>query len=462
MRRLALCCALLGLMLGGQAAAEEPRSPATCTPPGGGALTIDSLLALTIDWPSSVGQTLRLPVEIASRPRAVAAAAGQSIDIVMTPPVSGIAAATAWNSAIFLGAGRRTDGPETKPTERLGLRATVIARGGTPEQPTLTVRQQVPNSSVWMFPSHSWLLVLAACDAATGQVLGQAVTEIHVTSAYWSRAGAALAIALFYGLLVAAAYHCNRQKMLRVFQRPAPPAQPDTAPPPGFGGWALRRAIDPVFVSQDATGNGSLSRLQLLLFSLAVGFVSVNIFMATGAIAALSTDVLWLLGITVVATGLARVVPSNSGLGAEVRLWIAQRRLLRNEDLMPTWRDIVTSDGEIDVTRVQAIIFTLVTLMALLVTGLGDLSEFKVSDEVKFLLGLSQAAYIGGKAVTSEAIKQLDLTIRALIAAEAQGADAFEQAKPAAVSILSDVYGARFRREAFQAMKPGQVLDDVP
>ncbi len=92
--------------------------------------------------------------------------------------------------------------------------------------------------------------------------------------------------------------------------------------------WKGLRAMDPIFISQDAYGAGSLGRLQLLVLSFAVIGVVFYVFLRTGAFAGLSNDILALLGITAGGSAFARAAAlrrpltrRRSGASCSGRAW---------------------------------------------------------------------------------------------------------------------------------------------
>src|SRR5262249_21369164 len=58
---------------------------------------------------------------------------------------------------------------------------------------------------------------------------------------------------------------------------------------------------------------------------------------------------------------------------------------------------LILRDGELDVTRLQALAFSLVVGAALVIRGSVDLTHFEVPENLLTLMFASQAIYIGGK-----------------------------------------------------------------
>jgi hypothetical protein len=225
------------------------------------------------------------------------------------------------------------------------------------------------------------------------------------------------------------------------------------------------RAMDPVFISQDAMGAGSLGRLQLLVLSLAVIGVVFYVFLRTGAFAGLSNDILALLGITAGGSAFARVAALRRPLSGPQRRILFGGGVVRAAQPMPSLRDVLGGGGELDVTRLQAFAFTGFAVVALVSNGVADLASFRLPPEMLSVLGLSQGVYVVGKLVPSETETTLrtDLdTLRreAMAVVDAGGAPtpAFIQAQRAAADSLEQVFAERFDRDAFLRLTPDALL----
>jgi hypothetical protein len=271
--------------------------------------------------------------------------------------------------------------------------------------------------TVW----HDWVLVVGLESktqnphgSAEPQLFGYATVETRIGSDAWATAIGLLLVIAIYLALARVALQVNRRRLERAAAR----AFAAEAEPPA---WRRRAALNPIFITQDASGVGSLARLQLLVFTLAVAFVYAYVLVRTGELAALSPDVLKLLGITVVGSGLARVTGDTGSVSAPNRIWLKGRRLvISDEARLPRVSDLVCADGEVEIARVQAIVFSALTVGALLLHGRSDLGGFEISDEMLVLLGLSQLTFVVGKAVPGETIRRLNQEINAARAAEKQ------------------------------------------
>jgi hypothetical protein len=171
--------------------------------------------------------------------------------------------------------------------------------------------------------------------------------------------------------------------------------------------------LDPVNLTADVNRRGSLSKLQILFFSLVVSGLLSYIVLRAGVLSDLSPTVLLLLGISGVGAAASKGAEvSRSRLDFENWAWLIRKGWLPEGGLLTvaraSWRDLVTTADEFDVYHFQMIVFSLVVGGALLATGLTDLASFKVPETLLGVLGLSQVVYIGGTLVAPPSIKNLN------------------------------------------------------
>lgn len=192
-------------------------------------------------------------------------------------------------------------------------------------------------------------------------------------------------------------------------------------------GFALRRrderlgsfwsALNPVKLSSGPDGRGSLSKFQVLLFSVLVFALIVLFMLKTGMLSELSGTVLTLLGINGLGATIAKGADANRNtLSGENYAWLLRRGWVQaRRDLadnsQAVWSDFFTTNGEFDVYRYQSFLFSLVVAFAMIATGIGQLSSFVIPDTVLGIVGLSQAVYIGGKLVTRTNMTDLNTAI---------------------------------------------------
>jgi hypothetical protein len=185
------------------------------------------------------------------------------------------------------------------------------------------------------------------------------------------------------------------------------------------------RFLDPVRITASSDGRGSLSKLQILFFSMIVFGILAYIVGRTGVLSDLSASVLLLLGITGVGSAAAKGTDSQRDrLSFDNRAWLMRKGWLGpaafGSENTARWRDIVSSDGEFDVFRYQNVIFSLVVGVALLNAGINELASFTIPDNLLGILGLSQVVYIGGKLVAKTSLGELNDAVTELRDLEAR------------------------------------------
>ncbi len=176
-------------------------------------------------------------------------------------------------------------------------------------------------------------------------------------------------------------------------------------------------ALNPVKLSSGPDGRGSLSKFQVLLFSLLVFALIVLFMLKTGMLSELSGTVLALLGINGLGSTIAKGADANRNtLSGENYAWLLQRGWIQaKRDLIDNtqakWSDFFTTNGEFDVYRYQSFLFSLVVAFAMVAAGIWQLGSFVIPDTILGMVGLSQAVYIGGKLVTRTNMTDLNTAI---------------------------------------------------
>lgn len=436
--------AVLLFLLPGVALAQAPPAP-TCRVSGPDAA--DVLLRATFDQPARTPAAAPRRPDEASPPRRLIATrdpsarlSGSSVHVVMTLERSD----PAWTKVELSGVARtrhfRPDVPAAlpdAPEQRLENyhRAGVFAQLRRQADRSAVIEVDLPRRAGSDY-HEPWFLVVVLCDAESNTIFGYGVVEVFVHSLAWSAWVSGGLVATIYAMLVLVTLRVNGPRLARAAE-----SRFGADPPPRS--WRLLQAINPIFLAQDAAGIASLARLQLLVFTLAVVFVYTYVFARTGEQAALSEDVLKLLGITVLGSGLSRIVGESGSVTAANRIWLKGRRIvLVNEHRLPRLADLVCADGEVEVARVQAIVFSLLTVIALVWQGPRDLGGFEIAEETLYLLGISQLAYVAGKAIPAEGVRRLNQEISALRAAERE-----MEARQAALAAASDAEAPRRAEE---------------
>jgi hypothetical protein len=419
-------------------------------------------------------------------------------------------AADPWTSS-YVYAAAETAPPDTQhgtsPSAVATAPVAAFLRERSPTQMTLAVT--VPENVVG-FSFEPWRIVTVVCDSEHHNILGYGVVNVVVTGPGLAWALTTGGLVVFWTLITLATWQLNAQKLQRLWlmahhksgddctQWPVTAASgkelgPSSAPVRKLGdlflpgaahrvGWKLLRAANPLFIAQDSLGYGSLSRLQILIFTTVVGVVLLNIFIHSGVLASMSDTILTLLGLTVAGGTLASAANDWSGISARSRRLLFGKELLTVRRDKPKFSDTLETQGEVDVSKVQALLFTGLVAISILVNGVGGLGAFELPSQIVWLTGISQGAYVFGKLLPADTRKRLERDLEQLrtaaanllsareaargadaavgpqaAAALAQAQSAFEQAKSAATSTLCETYLDRFNAEKFKALEPEEV-----
>ncbi len=193
---------------------------------------------------------------------------------------------------------------------------------------------------------------------------------------------------------------------------------------------------DPIVITAGANGKGSPSKLQIFVFSLIVGGLLVYIFASEGRLSDISESIAYLLGISGVAAAgskLTDVTKNRLDYGNYAYFvnkgWLVRGGLATAN--LPKWGDILGADGELDVYHVQMLFVSAIVAAALLTNGFIELASFTIPPTLLGILGLSQAVYVGGKAVNPASFAELNKAAAELKKAEDAFRDAVVTAQPA-------------------------------
>ena len=168
------------------------------------------------------------------------------------------------------------------------------------------------------------------------------------------------------------------------------------------------------FLFSDYRREVSLSLFQLFIFSVAVILTAAYYFGRTGVLTDLSETVLLLLGIS--ATG---AVAGAWGDSMTNRLsWTNWRWLDRhgafhqvNGELDLQLSQLVTTRGEFDLYRFQALLFTLLVAPSFVIAAAYTLGSMEIPTGILAVLGLSQATYLVGKFANATTMKDFDTAL---------------------------------------------------
>jgi hypothetical protein len=182
--------------------------------------------------------------------------------------------------------------------------------------------------------------------------------------------------------------------------------------------------LHPVRISSASYGEASMSQLQVLLFTLIVGGLLFHLWFTTLALSDISTDLLKLLGISAIGavgarfTHTLKTAPNDQTARYLIgKGWYNWTKVDMRE--LATFRQLLLTDGRLDVYKFQIAIFTIVVACYVLSSGQSSLGDVKISETMLYLIGISQGVYVGGKAVTDRTT-DLEAAVQKMIDLEPQ------------------------------------------
>jgi len=281
------------------------------------------------------------------------------------------------------------------------------------------------------------------CENANSPTINSRL-DMKVSSGAWSTPTVVLAVILLY---LAAAFAFRTEL-------------PTGADAPTGAVAARQRFLDPVVMTAGIDGKGSLSKLQILFFTVIVFALLLFILLRSGELSDLSQTVLLLLGIAAVGSTAAKGADlQQNRLDFENWEWLRRKNWIGVDGLARSnearWSDILTTDGEFDIYRYQSCIFSLVVGGALLVVGVSQLASFEIPTTLLGVLGLSQVVYVAGKLVSPPAMADLNKAIKNL-------RDLEKAVQAAAVSRgVTDVKDSRISTEVQKYREAAAVAADM-
>ncbi len=232
-----------------------------------------------------------------------------------------------------------------------------------------------------------------------------------------------LTVAIIYPGSAMAAYFLHQRRFKQDTRehaerkRTTPPA-----PPPSF-----LSLLDPIQITANQFGRASISKLQIYVFSILVFALLLYYQLRFGVLAAMSVDVMELLGISAVGAAggkLTHVAKRRLKLENYAILrqlgWLSEEK--DNVARRAQWSELFidSSTKEFDPYAFQMAIFSLVVAVALVRTNLSGLASFTIPQGLLGLLGISQAVFIGGQAITKSGHAELDDKLDAVRDSEAK------------------------------------------
>jgi hypothetical protein len=310
------------------------------------------------------------------------------------------------------------DGPE--PDKRKPLsEAAVTSVKPTPDKTYDAQAFSSTNSSIVRFivPERAdsfWekrSFIIRVCGP--GDKTGWALITARVSSPTSARIISLITLLLLYAGFASAIYKIHSA------EHPLAPKYP-AYKGAEIRGWTAY--LNPVVLTAGVFNQGSIQKLQVLLFTLLVGGMVLSLVLTAGFLPAFSPTVAILLGISAVGAAVAqKTTTSNERLQFENWSWLVRKGVLpiTRQDT-PRWTDLVMNGREFDVYKVQTLIFSGVVAVALLVTGEDRLDSFTVPETLLGILGLSQVVYVAGALVRPPSVADLDKAVTELRGLEAK------------------------------------------
>jgi hypothetical protein len=299
--------------------------------------------------------------------------------------------------------------PERKPSENIYVRS---KRPVDNENAKTVLTVQIPPPPCW------WPLNQDAKITIKGNVVGvngvqTFFEELVSVSVFWFPfVLTVVVLALIYPGCAMAAYYLGKRRFEKDCEDAKKKGEP-TPDKPTFWG-----TLDPVQITANPHGSGSLAKLQIFVFSLLVFGLLLYYQFRYGILAGMPSDVMYLMGISAVgAVGGKLIYAKKRRLSLENWAW------LRRKGWIPARGDVQSRakwselflDGdtkEFDPYSFQMAVFSLVVAVGLVRSGLGGLGTFKIPAELLQLLGLSQVVFIGGKAAETSPYEELEKQLK--------------------------------------------------
>lgn len=197
-----------------------------------------------------------------------------------------------------------------------------------------------------------------------------------------------------------------------------------------------------------ANGQASLSQLQMLLFTLIVATLLFYQWLRTGLLQDLSTDLLYLIGISTAGTAATQVAMAvrkhlDPATYAYVQRlgWFTAPLLEAEGRGRPS--GLLLTNRRFDIYKFQMLVFTCVIAAYVIASGANQLGNVQISDTLLMLMGMSQGAYVGGRAAADQ-LGPLQDQLRGMQALQARY-------RASADPLVADELRRQFRMAAQQA-----------
>ncbi|MBB5370001.1 MULTISPECIES: hypothetical protein [unclassified Janthinobacterium] len=172
-------------------------------------------------------------------------------------------------------------------------------------------------------------------------------------------------------------------------------------------GWRKRlRYLLPWYITGSG-GHASLSQLQMLLFTLIVATLLFYQWLRTGLLQELSTDLLYLIGISTAGTAGSQITTSiKKELKPQLYAYAQQlgwfTAPLTDAHTQASAAELLQTDKRFDIYKFQMLVFTVVIAAYVIASGADALGNIQISATLLTLMGMSQGAYVGGHAASDQ------------------------------------------------------------
>ncbi|MEO7494810.1 MAG: hypothetical protein ABIT83_27130 [Massilia sp.] len=185
------------------------------------------------------------------------------------------------------------------------------------------------------------------------------------------------------------------------------PAGPARAP--GVAGrrrWRGRLARLLPWNITGCNGQSSLSQLQMLVFTLIVATLLFYQWLRTGLLQEISTDLLYLIGISTAGAAGSQLASSvKKDLDPPIYRYVQElgwfTAPLADPNAKGHASGLLMTNKRFDIYKFQMLVFTFVIAAYVIASGANELGNIQISATLLTLMGMSQGAYIGGRAADS-------------------------------------------------------------
>jgi hypothetical protein len=278
------------------------------------------------------------------------------------------------------------------------------------------VRFIVPNPKRGFWETRTF--VARVCETKPGDAKpadAWATVNVPISPPVLSKLVAVAVLAIFYVLFALAV------SSVRAQHHPLAAKYPAFVPARVFGFLAH---LNPVVLTANAFNRGSIQKLQVLLFTLLVSGMVLSLVLTLGYLTDLSVTVAMLLGISAVGAAVAQTASANRDrLTFENWAWLVKKKVLpinEEDQTGPQLSDLVMTNREFDIYKLQTLIFSVVVAVALLLGGEQNLGSFTVPQTLLGILGLSQIVYVSGTLAGPASTSDLDQALTHLREMEAR------------------------------------------